>query len=155
MQIDGSVSMPVVTVGGSAPASRMRTLQLHQDRGKSLREVVVDVAGEPIPFVERRFAPLLETIQLDEPAVMGDAACRAIASSSTTRHQWSSLSRASDATTVIQPSVRVPSMSGAERDVPALHLAEVADFSWQPSNPRGDTRWSASSREHARRDRRP
>ena len=45
-------------------------LQLHQDRGESLRQVVVDVARQPVAFVEDRLAPLFEPALLGQPALM-------------------------------------------------------------------------------------
>ena len=92
----------------------------------------MDVAGEPVAFLEDRLAALLEAIQLDEPAVMqGERGLPGDRFDQATRHQWSSLSEASDATTVIQPSVRVAEHERApQRDVPVAHLAaEVADGS--------------------------
>ena len=48
----------------------LRRLQLHQNRAEPLREVVVNVAREAIPLLERRLAPLLETAALDDAVVM-------------------------------------------------------------------------------------
>ena len=48
----------------------LRALQLHQDRGESLREVVVDVAREAVALLEDRLAPLFDTLLFHEPAVM-------------------------------------------------------------------------------------
>src|SRR5262245_33458414 len=45
----------------------LRRLKLHQDRGESLREIVVDVTGKPVPLLEHRLVTLLQT------AAFGDA----------------------------------------------------------------------------------
>ena len=48
----------------------LRRLQLHEDRGESLGQVVVNIAREPIAFLEDCLAPFFDPIVLDEPAVM-------------------------------------------------------------------------------------
>ena len=48
----------------------LRRLQLHQDRREPLREVVVNVAREPIALLEYRLAPLLEPALLRQAALM-------------------------------------------------------------------------------------
>ena len=48
----------------------LRGLQLHQDRGEPLREVVVNVAGEPIALLEDRLAALLEPASARQAALV-------------------------------------------------------------------------------------
>ena len=48
----------------------LRRLQLHEDRAEALREVVVDVARQPVPLLEDRLTPLLEAAALDHAAVV-------------------------------------------------------------------------------------
>ncbi len=48
----------------------LRALQLHEDGGESLREIVVNVAREAVALLEDRLAPLFDTLLLDESAVM-------------------------------------------------------------------------------------
>ena len=47
-----------------------RGLQLHENRGKALRQVVVNVARQTIALFENRLAPFLESIAFDETIVM-------------------------------------------------------------------------------------
>ena len=51
-------------------AVALRRLQLHQDRGESLRQVVVNVARQPVAFFEDRLAPLLDAALLGQAAVV-------------------------------------------------------------------------------------
>ena len=55
-----AVSMLVATGGRQAAGLALRRLKLHEDRGKSLREVVVDVAREPVALFEDCLAALLD-----------------------------------------------------------------------------------------------
>ena len=48
----------------------LRGLQLHQDGGKPLRQVVVNVAREAVALLEDRLAPLFEPVLLRQPALM-------------------------------------------------------------------------------------
>ena len=48
----------------------LSALELHENGGEPLREVVVDVAGEAVALLEDRLAPLFEPIELHHPAVM-------------------------------------------------------------------------------------
>ena len=91
---------------------------------EALRQVVVDVAREAVALLENRLAPLLDAAaaRSDRLWCSASAACRAIASMSTTRHHWLSGSGAAGCDSVIQPSVRLPSTSGVATIAAALHL---------------------------------
>src|SRR5262245_60893401 len=52
------------------PAVSLRRLELHQDRGESLRKVVVDIAREAVALLENAFAPLFEAAFLGQAALM-------------------------------------------------------------------------------------
>src|SRR5438093_2614330 len=43
-----------------------RALQLHEDRGEPLRQIVVDIARKPVSFFERGFAALFGALALCE-----------------------------------------------------------------------------------------
>ncbi len=45
-------------------------LQLHQNRGKALREAVVNVPREAVSFLEDGLAPLFAAVDVDQAAVM-------------------------------------------------------------------------------------
>ena len=58
-----------------ADALALRTLKLHQNRGKPLREVVVNVAREAVALFEDALAALLAPMEIDQAAVVQRQRC--------------------------------------------------------------------------------
>ena len=67
--------MLVATLLRQGPGSRCADLQLHQDGGEPLREVVVNVPREAIALLEDRLTPFFDPIVIDETAVMQGQRC--------------------------------------------------------------------------------
>ena len=89
------------------PRLALRRLKLHQDRGEPLREVVVDVARQPVALFEDRLAPLFDRrLSSIEPAVM-------------------------------QRQRRLPRDRFDQHDAPPLALGLRRDSGWRPSSSRG------------------
>ena len=109
-----AVSSFEATAGGSVQASRCARLQLHQDGGEALRQLVVDVARQPVALLEDRLAPLLDR-RCARPAGSGAAPASPAAPcarSSATRHSPSH-GEVAPVESAIHPSVWAPSTSGA------------------------------------------
>ena len=63
-------TLDATAAGSDAAALALRRLQLHQDRGEPLRQVVVNVARQAVALFEHRLAALFAAIEIDQPAVV-------------------------------------------------------------------------------------
>ena len=123
-EIDRGLDACCATGGGSVPASRCAACSCIRIAREALREVVVNVAREPVALFENRLAPLFDAAAARR-AGCGAARARPAARSlrSARRATTGSRSRRRRGWTAsIQPSVRPPSTSGVATIASHVHL---------------------------------
>ena len=92
----------------------LRGLQLHQDRGEPLREVVVNVARQPVALLEDRLAALFEPLLL-RPAGSDAAPAPPDARSPRPARRATTVPRRSRASRVVQSAIQ-PEVPVAEHE---------------------------------------